>query len=573
MVKKSDILSHLRSRMTVLWLFLLAVCLLVVPDSCKNKAKNGVQPRQEELGKPKTAEFVEDLELADFSFSDISGFFIGEINDQPYALCIETADNSTVTGKYYRIDTLESSVSPIRFKLLRETNGHKLVAGSLNDPVTFSIAADSSAILGTITTQGKQAKTFQISFKHYAAPACREIKSTRYREPKYDFTKTSDVKYGTAKGFWTSYPMEDDTNYTRMILKLLPKTAAPKKLDLFLDLYTPDDSLQKHPLLVLLHGGAFFFGDKGNRNMRVWCENFAKCGYVVASVNYRLGFAISKNSIQQCGYQAIQDAHAALRHLVANAEEYRIDPDYIFLAGTSAGSITALGAAFMNNENCPPFVTKNKLQKKCGSLHTSGNEHRDKVKIRAIANMWGAVYDLHELDGSRIPVVSFHGTSDKVVPFDHGFPFSGVRSKLGERMFDEMYGSQAIHRHLDTIHVRNKLYPLEGCGHAPYQEKNGTLNNHYYFIQDKIQEFFYPELKSKIELRHDDQHPQIYCINEEEASHVSWQAEGGLVLSTSGNSVRVIWLDDASKHLLRASGLNALGIPFKQEWNLQKACS
>ena len=559
--------------MTILKLFLLAVCLLVVPDSCKHKAKDGVQPRQDETGRPKDAGFVEDLELADFSFSDIKGFFLGEINDQPYVLCIETADKSKVCGKYYRIDTLESSVSPIRFKLLRESNGHRLVAGSSNDPATFSISADTSAILGTIVTQGQQAKTLRISFKHYTAPDCREIKSTRYREPKYNFTKTSDIQYGKAKGFWTSYPMEDDTNYTKMILKLLPKTAAPKKLDLYLDLYTPDDSVQKHPLLVLLHGGAFFFGDKGNRNMRVWCENFAKCGYVVASVNYRLGFSISKSSIQQCGYQAIQDAHAALRYLVANAEKFRIDPDYIFLAGTSAGSITALGTAFMNNENCPPFVTKNKLTKKCGSLHTSGNELRDKVKIKALANMWGAVYDLNELDGSRIPVVSFHGTDDKVVPFDQGFPFSGVKGKVGERMFDEMYGSKAIHHHLDSLHVRNKLFPLEGCGHAPYQEKDGVLNKHYYFIQDKIQEFFYPELKSEIELRHDDQHPQIYCINEEDASCVSWEAEGGLILSSKGNNIRVIWLDDAPKHLLRASGLNALGVPFKQEWNLQKACS
>lgn len=554
-------------------MILLVVCLLVVPDSCKHKTKDGVQPRQSETNTPTKTEFVEDLELADFSFSNIKGLFIGDINDQPYILCIETADKSKVTGKYYQIDALESSVHPVHFKLLRESDGHRLVAGSANDPVTFSISADSSAILGTITTQGKQAKTFQISFKHYAAPLYREIKSTRYREPQYNFTKTSDVRYGTAKGFWTSYPMEDDTNYTRMIFKLLPKTASTKKLDLFLDLYVPNDSVQKHPLLVLLHGGAFFFGDKGNRNMWTWCEHFAKSGYVVASVNYRLGFTISKSSIQQCGYQAIQDAHAALRYLVANAEEYGIDPDYIFLAGTSAGSITSLGTAFMDNTNCPPFVAKNKLPKKCGSLHTSGNEYRNAVKIKAIANMWGAVYDLHELDGRRIPIISFHGTSDKVVPFDHGFPFSGVKSKIGERLFDEMYGSKAIHHYLDSLHVRNKLYPLEGCGHAPHQEKNGTLNHHYYFIQDKMQEFFYPELKSKIKLKHDDQEPQIYCINDDEASHISWQAEGGLILSTSGNSVRVIWLKDAPKHLLRASGLNRLGVPFKQEWNLQKACS
>ena len=573
MVKRSDILSHWRSCMTVLGLLFLAVFLFIVPASCKNKTKNRVQPRQEELDKPKEAEFVDNLELADFSFSNIKGFFLGEINDQPYALCIETADKSKVTGKYYRIDTLESSIPPVPFKLLRERDGHRLVAGSVNELVTFSIAADSAAILGTINTQGEQANTFRISLKHYVSPPYREIKSTRYREPKYNFTKTSDVKYGTAKGFWTSYPMEDDTNYVRMILKLLPKTAVTKKLDLFLDLYVPADSMQKHPLLVLLHGGAFFFGDKGNRNMQVWCEHFAKCGYVVASVNYRLGFALSKHSIQLCGYQAIQDAHAALRYLVANAEEYRIDPDHIFLAGTSAGSITALGTAFMDNTNCPPFVVKNKLQKKCGSLHTSGNEYRDNVRIKAIANMWGAVYDLHELDGRRIPIVSFHGTSDKVVPFDHGFPFSGVKSKLGERMFDEMFGSKAIHHYLDSLHVRNKLYPLESCGHAPYQEKNGTLNHHYYFIQDKIQEFFYPELKSKIEMKQDERNPQIYCINEEDASCISWQTEGGLILTNSGNSVRVIWFEDAPKHLLRACGLNSLGVPFKQEWNLRKACS
>ena len=38
------------------------------------------------------------------------------------------------------------------------------------------------------------------------------------------------------------------------------------------------------------------------------------------------------------------------------------------------------------------------------------------------------------------------------------------------------------------------------------------------------------------------------------------------LVDNSGNSVRVIWFDDAPKHLLRASGLNALGVPFKQEW-------
>jgi hypothetical protein len=170
-------------------------------------------------------------------------------------------------------------------------------------------------------------------------------------------------------------------------------------------------------------------------------------------------------------------------------------------------------------------------------------------------------------------VVSFHGTADKIVPFDYGYPFSGIKGKIGEMMFDEMYGSQAIHRYLDSLHVRNKLYPLEGCGHAPHQEKNGTLNKHYLFIQGKMLDFFYPELKTKCKLENDDRDPQIYCIADAGVTCSSWQVEGGLILEIAGNSVRVVWFDDQPKHLLRASGFNTLGVPFSQEWSPMKACS
>ena len=93
------------------------------------------------------------------------------------------------------------------------------------------------------------------------------------------------------------------------------------------------------------------------------------------------------------------------------------------------------------------------------------------------------------------------------------------------------------------------------------------------FCVQKMQEFFYPELKSTFGLQRDDQNPQLYRIDDEGVTLVSWQAEGGLILGRTDDGVRVIWLDDAPKHLLRASGLSALGVPFKQEWNPDKACS
>lgn len=569
MVKNSNIPSFRTRLLSVLFMVALTGCLLIVANSCKDKGKNNWKTLQEQVEGSANGGFVEDLEHADFSFFKSKAYFFGKLDSTSCVLSIDSADKTKVTGKYYLIDSLSNSASPVSFKLLKEDNGYRLIADTTSRPVTFSISADSASIFGTITTLGEQEVPHQIAFNLYKAPTLRAPKSNRYRKPQFTYSIIPNVQYGKAKGFWTSYPMENDINFAKVFLKLLPKTISSKQQDLLMDLYIPEnDNATKRPLFVILHGGAYFVGDKGTKNMRGWCEHFAKSGYVVASVNYRMGFSISKSSIQQCGYQAIQDAHAALRYLVAHAEEYGIDPNYIFVAGTSAGSITALATAFMNDKNCPQFVTKHKLRKKCGTLHTSGNEHRDEVKIKAIANMWGAVYDLHELDGHPIPMVSFHGTADRIVPFDRGIPFSEIKSKIGEMLFDEMYGSKAIHEYLDSLHVRNKLYPLEGCGHAPHQEKDGRLNAHYEFIQEKMQDFFYPELKSKCKLKHDDHDPQLYCLEEEGFTKLSWQAEGGIILGTPDGGVRVVWFSDAPKHVLRASGFNPIGVPYKQEWKV-----
>jgi pimeloyl-ACP methyl ester carboxylesterase len=572
-VKKLKMLSFVQRQ----W-FLLSflVCLSFGLDSCKNRTRDKAKSQQETENNCQTDTFSVDfteLERLNPALLNTLDYFIGEIDGEPHILKLTSASKNKIQGKCYPIDASTNTSHPVVFTLRSADSAYVLTYGKETASVRFSLHIDTVSLSGSVTSLGDQAREHRIAFKRHRSPAYSVATSSCYLEPQFTFTRVPDIHYGKVKGFWTSYPMEGDTNYAKMIFKLLPNTMIPKKLDLSMDLYLPNDSTHNHPLFVLLHGGAFFFGDKGERNMRGWCEHFAQCGYAVASVNYRMGFAITKSSIQQCGYQAVQDAHAALRYLVAHAEEYRIDPDYIFLAGTSAGSITALAAAFMTDNNCPPYVAKHKLVKKCGRLHTSGNDYRNEVKIKAVANMWGALYDLHELDGCHIPVVSFHGTADKIVPFDYGYPFSGIKGKIGEMMFDEMFGSQSIHRYLDSLHVRNRLYPLEGCGHAPHQEKNGTLNKHYLFIQGKMLDFFYPELKTKSKLENDGRYPQVYCIADAGVTCSSWQAEGGLILEIAGNSVRVIWFDDQPKHLLRTSGFNALGVPFSQEWSPMKACS
>jgi len=60
--------------------------------------------------------------------------------------------------------------------------------------------------------------------------------------------------------------------------------------DLLIDFYFPgfiEDSLPKRPFILLIHGGGFFVGNKGL--MRDKCYEFAKKGFVAATMNYRLG--------------------------------------------------------------------------------------------------------------------------------------------------------------------------------------------------------------------------------------------------------------------------------------------
>ena len=94
-----------------------------------------------------------------------------------------------------------------------------------------------------------------------------------------------------------------------------------------LDLYLPKQG-HNLPLIIFLHGGAFYMGDK-----RQWIGDqlvYLNQGYAVASINYRLS--------GEAPFPAqINDCKAAVRWLRANATTYRLDPNHFVAWGASAG--------------------------------------------------------------------------------------------------------------------------------------------------------------------------------------------------------------------------------------------
>ncbi len=553
-----------KATVRLLLLFFLITLVLV---SCKDKGS--ADKHRKNIKHSRESVTIHNGEEFSFKILDTEHYYFGEIEDSCYFFKIISTNDTEATGKYYPAGQAIWQ-DPVAFTISRHQGKYFFQTKSFSSEFKFSITIDTASVTGKVYSDLIGLKKKDLAFERYQEPTFQTYSSKRYQDSLFAVSKEADITYGKAKGFWTSYPIPHD-HFGKMVTKTIAQTASPKELNLDMDIYFPkQDSIERRPLIVFIHGGAFYIGDKGDKTMTGWCEHFASTGYVTASINYRLGFRLSKGSIQRCGYHAIQDAHAAIRYLVANAAKYGIDTSAIFLAGTSAGAITALNTTYMTNNTRPPFIQERKWGKSVGRLESSGNKLHNKFKIKAMANMWGAVYDLSILQNHRTPLISFHGTADELVPYDEGFPFANIKGDLGEMLFDKMFGSKSIHEQMDSLHIRNEFYPIEGAKHAPYQDKGGALNHYYQFIQDKIQQFFYHELTLVGNIKRHTGDIQQYELQQSNLKFVTWKAEGGFIIKQEGNVVYVLWRNDEKRHTLTAAGRLQNDIPFRKTINVHK---
>ena len=94
----------------------------------------------------------------------------------------------------------------------------------------------------------------------------------------------------------------------------------------------------------------------------------AQKGYVVALIDYRLGFPEGNlfvlcqgdfmKGFYEASLRATQDARSAIRYIKANAERLGIDPNKIFISGNSAGAITALNTVFLDDKDIPATINR-----------------------------------------------------------------------------------------------------------------------------------------------------------------------------------------------------------------------
>ncbi len=206
-----------------------------------------------------------------------------------------------------------------------------------------------------------------------------------------------------------------------------------------IDFYRPKNIKEDLPLLVFVHGGGWKGGNRSD--YLVYLVDFAKKGYMTATVSYRL----KRDSIYPA---CVEDVSGAVEWLFNNSEKYGYNPDKIALIGGSAGAHLSLLAAYGWRDS--------------REQNTTGINDSVKHRIKAVVDIYGPV-DLTTdyaqsqglvtgfighpykekpelyLEASPIqylnencpPTLIFHGTSDNLVPYSQSDTLKAQLDRLG----------------------------------------------------------------------------------------------------------------------------------------------
>jgi acetyl esterase/lipase len=488
------------------------------------------------------------------------GIYDGKIGNDQLVLVAETSDSDFVKGYFVlnRGKSLED-VHPFSLNVARSLPFFQsdLYVGPIK-----SAKINSSIFSGRLTLLNKKKRFFfwrQKADMNFVRRSDIDVHPTeRYQKEIFGNVEVkSDLVYGKAKGLWTRSPYSDDPYITTLSKGLIKTFKDPELLDLKLDVYYPKTDLFKgRPLVMLIHGGAFYIGSKESACEQALATSLAKCGYLVASIDYRLGFKLTPADIEQSAYRAIQDAHAALRFLSHNAKGLGIDPTQVYVGGTSAGAVASMNVAFMDNDERPARILEDSKEGLLTKIEDSGNKYSEAFEIKAVANLWGAVADLNIIDADeKISVLSIHGTADDVVPFENDYPFRNSLM-VNRLIMDKMYGSKSIYDRLKIQGNRTRLVALEGLGHEPELETYNTLNQYMDTISYQVKKFFYEETAPNVLLPasqltiSENSNLKSLFYEVSNGSPVQISAEGGVKANADPKDATIIWFKNRANRKL-----------------------
>lgn len=201
-----------------------------------------------------------------------------------------------------------------------------------------------------------------------------------------------------------------------------------------MDVYLPEgrDTLAT-PLLILIHGGAWFSGDK--KDFQPYVDSIKRIfpRYAIANLNYRLaGIGVNLFPAQE------QDIEAAVSYLQQQARGYNISKQFIYL-GASAGGHLALLQAYKYDKLPALAVVSFFGPSDMADLYYNSP---DTLVTRFLPFLMGGTPSgnpslyftsspIHYVSAQSCPTLLLQGGKDELVPPQEAFRLNDTLATLG----------------------------------------------------------------------------------------------------------------------------------------------
>lgn len=221
---------------------------------------------------------------------------------------------------------------------------------------------------------------------------------------------------------------------------------------LVIDLYRPENVIEKSPLIIFMHGGGFSGGSPKNPQEVKFAKIAASKGYTVGLISYRLtrkgqsfGCDFEAEGKMETFRAAAEDFMDAVAFMKNNSEKFNIDPDKIIVGGSSAGAEAVLNAVYN-----PDLLFDN-----AGKY--------SELKFSAVISLAGALVDVRYLtEENAVPGIFFHGTKDNLVPYRTAAHHYCENNEPGYIILD---GSETIVGKLEELNTSYLFYTFREARH------------------------------------------------------------------------------------------------------------
>lgn len=216
---------------------------------------------------------------------------------------------------------------------------------------------------------------------------------------------------------------------------------------LSMDVYSPINIAPNRPCIIFVFGGGFIMGSKSEKTNVAFCKALSDSGFVVASIDYRLGLkgvkkvgVTNTKPLNKAINMAVEDLYSATNYLIQNAVSLNINPKQIIISGSSAGAITILHADYeLSNRTKIANVLS-------PDFHYAG-----------VMSFAGAILSnngLPKYADKPAPTLFFHGTNDKLVTYN--------KLQVLKKGF---FGSSAIAKQFKKQGFPYYIYRYQDYGH------------------------------------------------------------------------------------------------------------